>query len=457
MIKVRPQREGFKNEITIKLEGMGPIHSEEAERALLGAILSQSEQVMMHCQEQELSAEHFFNPAHKQLYAAIEDMERKRTPIDLSTVMQWLDDRKLSNATGGPGLLGDLAAGVVTVMTAPAHIHTILSKARLRKIFDAGAKMAYDAHERQHEVNDVVDRAERSIIEITTLHGKSEVTQFRKDLTAAFTTATRKKIVGGELLGPGSGWTRLDHIMMGFRPKSMVVIGGRQNQGKTNLCLSWMRNWGYSGIPCGGISLETDKESLSMRMLSMHSGQSYTKMQKGWLNKAEEEVLSESAMEMEDWPIYFHDKGQETLSGVKTAIRVMVRKYGCRIIWVDHVGLIKVPEAGHESEAVTIASKELSALRKELGICIIVLSQTKKVKDDNVNRRPTRDDLYYGNQLVSDADVIFMIHREIADNGRPMPTGKLYGEKGRDIEIDDVEIEVNSSTMLVEELQMKAL
>lgn len=457
MVRVKPQCREFKNEITINLEGMGPIQSEEAERALLGAILSQSEQVMILCSEAELTSEHFFNPSYKQLYAAMEDMERKRTPIDLATVMQYLDDRKLSSAIGGGALLGDLAAGVISWMTAPAHIHTILSKARLRKIFEAGAKMAYDAHERQHEVNSVVDNAERSIIEITTKHSRSEVKHFSGALDAVFNDAMKEFTKSGELQGPSTGWHRLDAMIMGFKAGSMIVVAARSNQGKTNLCLSWMRNLARNGVPSAGISLESEDQKLARRMLSMHSDISYTKTQKRWLDKDEKNILCECKMEMEEWPIYFQDKAQSTIGEVKTAIRIMVRKHGCKVVWVDHAGLIKVPGALSEQDAMTEVSKDLSALRKELGICLIVLLQLKKPKDGDENRRPTKEDMNFGAQFDRDADEIFMMHREKGDNRRPMPTGWLYGEKGRDVEIGDIEIEVSSSTMLVEELQVKAV
>lgn len=142
----------------LRLEDLPPIHSEEAERALLGAILSQPGEVIPLAQG-SLGPGDFFNPAYQELYRALEEMHCIGTPIDLSTVMQWLDDRKLSDVTGGPAVLGDLAAGVVSVMTAPAHIKTVFEKSWLREARQIALRLIINSESRQHEAGKVLREA----------------------------------------------------------------------------------------------------------------------------------------------------------------------------------------------------------------------------------------------------------------------------------------------------------
>ncbi|NBQ55524.1 MAG: hypothetical protein EBU36_02525, partial [Verrucomicrobia bacterium] len=119
-------RRGAPSPITI--EGLPAHHSLEAERSLLGAMLADPEHVVDLTREKGLREEDFFHPAHQVIFRGIIQMRESSQAIDPSTLLAWLTDRKLADAAGGPALIGDLAAGVISVFTAPTHITQVRDK-----------------------------------------------------------------------------------------------------------------------------------------------------------------------------------------------------------------------------------------------------------------------------------------------------------------------------------------
>ena len=98
----------------ITIEGLLPHHNLEAERSLLGAMLADPDQVVDLAREKGMREEDFFHPAHQIIFRGISEMRESSQAIDPSTLLAWLTDRKLADAAGGPALISDLAAGVIS-------------------------------------------------------------------------------------------------------------------------------------------------------------------------------------------------------------------------------------------------------------------------------------------------------------------------------------------------------
>ena len=132
----------------ITIEGLLPHHNLDAERSLLGAMLADPDHVVDLAREKGMREEDFFHPAHQVIFRCIAEMRESSQPIDPSTLLAWLTDRKLADAAGGPALISDLAAGVISVFTAQAHLDQVQDKSLLRELQQACAQIVVGAQER---------------------------------------------------------------------------------------------------------------------------------------------------------------------------------------------------------------------------------------------------------------------------------------------------------------------
>ena len=200
----------------ITIEGL-PAHTNlEAERSVLGAMLADPDHVVDLAQEKGLREDDFFAPAHRVIFNAITKMREASQAIDPSTLLGWLTDRKLQDAGGGAALIGELASGVISVFTAPTHIEQVKDKSLLRELQQACAQIVVGAHERPHEVQTILDEAERDILEI---RGRRETQGITKAAEVAPKTIQmiEQLIRGkGHYSGIPSGFDELDQMTTGF-------------------------------------------------------------------------------------------------------------------------------------------------------------------------------------------------------------------------------------------------
>ena len=112
--------------------------------------------------------------------------------------------------------------------------------------------------------------------------------------------------------------------------------------------------------------------------------------------------------------IYLDDEGQLSPLQIKTKSRMMVRKYGIKLLILDYIQLCEEPgmKANEQTATMTKISKSLKGMAKDLGIPIIALSQlSRAVEQRGGDKRPQLSDLRDSGSLEQDADVVAFLYR----------------------------------------------
>lgn len=418
--------------VSVQLEGLPPIHSPESEAAVLGAMLAQPQTVLPLAIE-ALAPEDFFNPAHQTLFRALREMDRESTPIDLSTVLAYLKDRKLDEAIGGPALLGDLATSVVSILTAPAHIKTVADKATLRRLLDACARIAYQAHERGHDVQGVVDEAASQIFAITDRKASASIIDTKAALHHAINLIERMRKSRGKCAGIPSGFEELDHLTGGFKPGEMIVLAARPGVGKTALALSMVASmlkeryelasdtFVRPGYSIAFFSLEMTAEQLMLRLLALSGNIAMDKITKGQLSEAELMSLSHIGSELADMRLFIDESSMLNIHQLRAKARRLRQDAAKKIdlIVIDYLQLLtSTSEKAKESRQVEVAeiSRGIKALALELKIPILVLAQLNR-KPEEGNNEPALHHLRESGSIEQDADVVMMLSAKQKDRG----------------------------------------
>ncbi|MFH1067392.1 MAG: replicative DNA helicase [bacterium] len=421
--------------VSIKLEGLPAIQSAESERSLLGAMLSDPTAVVDQAMEEKIRPEDFFNPAHQELFRALTGMRNANMPIDPGTVLQYLEDRKLTDIVGGPALLGELAAGVVSVLTAPAHMKTVRQKSLLRHLQQVCAQIVYHIHEKQHDVEGIMDEAESLIFGITDKAVSQSISSSRQVVESALELVEKikKSKSKGLYSGIPSGFDALDALTTGFKPGEMIVIAARPGMGKTALALSMAKNFikeRYDekedrflkpGYRVGVFSLEMTNQQLMLRLLASHANLGLQKIREGNLSESDLRGLRDIADEVAEMPLFLDESSMLTVSQLRAKARRMKQLYGVEIFIVDYLQLLtSSSEKARDNRQVEVSeiSRGIKALALELKIPIIILSQLNRRPEEG-RGEPALHHLRESGSIEQDADVVMLLSRVENNAGEP--------------------------------------
>jgi replicative DNA helicase len=411
--------------VSIQLEGLPAIHSLDAERAVLGGMLSDPEHLIDMASE-KLNAEDFFHPAHQVLFSVLLEMRNSGKPIDPTTVFQYLEDRKLADSVGGAPMLGELSAGVISMLTAPEHIETVRTKSLLRRIQQACAQIVYSAQERQHEVDAVLDEAESQIFKITQSGVSQSFVTAHKAVDATLGIIERTMAMKGKYDGLPTGIDELDQMTTGFKGGEMIVIAARPGIGKTALALTFAKNFlkeRYDdklerfvkpGHPVGFFSLEMSAEQLMLRLLSSYSNVSLQAMREGRLSKQELDALAVVAEEVSGLPLLIDESSMLNIGQLRAKGRRMKQMHNISVIIIDYLQLLSsTTEKARENRQIEVAeiSRGIKGLARELNIPIIVLAQLNR-KPEEGNHEPALHHLRESGSIEQDADIVMLLSRK---------------------------------------------
>lgn len=260
----------------------------------------------------------------------------------------------------------------------------------------------------------------------------------------------RKEQQDNSLPGIPTGFPRYDFTTGGFHPGNLVVIGGDNSQGKTSLALSIALFALKMGRKSAIYSLEMTNEELVARMLSMELNVPGLTSNKILYNKLSDEDVKNIHLnkhKISDLPLYFDDRSKSSLDNIIRSATLNVPKYKLDFIVIDYLQILSFSKKGQTTEEVlSEATRRLKQLAIDLKICVILLSQINRDKNDP---EPQKNRLKGSSGIEANADNIILVYRpevygknltysqpEYKDVS-PINTALIKVAKGRNIGIFD--------------------
>ena len=139
--------------------GRLPPHNLEAERSTLGGVLVKP--VAFDEMATVLTADDFLLPAHREIFAAMMELDQRRQPIDVVSLGDELKSRgALPRLEGGSSYLIALANSVPTAENISHYVRLVKEKATLRRLIAACAEIQSRAYGEFGSYEQFLDDAE---------------------------------------------------------------------------------------------------------------------------------------------------------------------------------------------------------------------------------------------------------------------------------------------------------
>ena len=387
----------------------------EIERAVLGALMIDKEAFTVVCDR--LSPESFYEPRNQKVYGAITELARNDSPVDLYTVTEQLAKQGDLEDVGGPGYVAEISSRVASSASIDYHSRIVAQKFLARQLITFSSNIETKAFDDTTDLDDWMQEAEASLFELGQRNIKKDYTQVDPVVKSAIDAIQEAAGNKDGLTGVPSGFYKLDDITSGWQKSDLIIIAGRPAMGKTSFALSMAKNIATEHkVPMAFFSLEMSNVQLVNRIISNLCEIQGSKITNGQLQPDEWDRIDKRVNKLLGAPLYVDDTPGLSVFELRTKARRLVREHGVKIIMIDYLQLMNANGMRFSSrqEEVSVISRSLKSLAKELDIPIIAMSQLNRgveSRDGLEGKRPQLSDLRESGAIEQDADLVLLVHR----------------------------------------------
>lgn len=425
-----------------------PPQNTEAEQCLLGGLMLDKDAIIKVVDF--IKPEDFYKGSHQDIYQAMRDLYDRSEPIDILSVSARLKERNKLEEIGGSGYLSQLINSVPTATHVANYGKIVRQKKILRDLISASEEIGLAAFDEKDEVDELLDKAEKTIFNIGQRALTQTFTPIKDILPETFERLDSLSKHDGSLRGVPTGFKALDNKLSGLQKSDLIVLAARPAVGKTAFALNIAKNVAvYANKTVGIFSLEMSKDQLSERLVSSVGNIDSWRLRTGKLNDDDFSRVQHAMGILSEAPIYIDDAGSVNILQIRAMARRLQANHGLDLLIIDHLQLMQpMNRFASPVQQTTENSRDLKILAKELNVPVLLLSQLSRSVESRVPQIPRLSDLRESGSIEQDADIVMFIYREdiyqenslkqgqaqiLIEKHRNGPTGAidLYFEKER--------------------------
>lgn len=387
-------------------------HDDVAEQSVLGGMLLSKDAIADVVES--LRASDFYKPAHETIYEAILSLYGHGSPADAITVADELKKRGELTRVGGAAYLHTLIASVPTAANARYYAEIVKEHAIMRRLIEAGTKIAQLGYANETEVDALVDQAQAEIYAVTDGNAKEDYVSFSEALEATMREIDANSNRPDGVYGVPTDFIELDELTGGLHGGQMIVIAARPGVGKSTLALDIARSAAiHHHMATVFFSLEMSRTELAMRILSAEGKISMGRLKKGDLDTEGWTNLATLQGRIDSAPLFIDDSPNMTLMEIRAKCRRLKQRNDLKLVVLDYLQLMSSgKKVESRQQEVSEFSRSLKLLAKELDVPVIALSQLNRGSEQRTDKRPMVSDLRESGSIEQDADMVILLHRE---------------------------------------------
>ena len=358
----------------------------------------------------------FYAERHRRIFRAMVAIAERGGVVDPLTLSEELARRGELDASGGKDYVGFLVDVVPTAANIDYHAQIVREKALRRRLIEVSTSIVQEAFESQLTASDLLDEAESKIFLVAQARTREGFTRIKELLWPTMERIEALQHGGKTVTGVASGFNDLDEYTSGFQPADLVIVAARPSMGKTAFCLNVAQHAAITDqVPVAFFSLEMSKASLVQRMLTAEARIDAQRLRKGMLRDEDFPRLARAAGILSSAPVWIDDTPGITLLEMRSKARRLKADSGIGLVIVDYLQLMQGPSNSESrQQEVSMISRGLKALAKELSVPVIALSQLSRAPEQRTgdHKRPQLSDLRESGAIEQDADLIMFLYRQ---------------------------------------------
>jgi replicative DNA helicase len=386
-----------------------PPYDQEAERAVLGAILLNNS-ALAHAMP-IVSPEHFYLENLRTVYKAMIELAEANSAIDAVTLGNFLKANGQLERVGGATIMGQLTDSVATVANVEHYARIVRSlyavRAMIYATMEATARGFVTGTEGVEtylaEVRQAVTLAAAELrigsgpqhIDATLMHLYDEMER----------AALPQGIVK-------TGIPIIDETTGGLWPGLLHIVAARPAMGKTAFMLNIATNAALAGHRVLFVSLEDVMEYLVARMVARFADIDLNDIMLRRPQGAEEwKRLMDAGNKLSGKkPLWFEDSGGLTSAAVHQIAAAHQQMHGLDLIVADHLG--EVADTGENDTSIaTNAARTFRNMAKELNVPVVLGCQLNRNVENRPDKRPRMSDLRQSGAIEAVARVVWFLYR----------------------------------------------
>ena len=389
-----------------------PPHDLLAEQSVLGGMLLSQDAVAD--VTGLLNGKDFYVPKHETIYDAVLSLYARGEPTDVITVTDELTKSGDLQRAGGVEYLHNLTAQVPTASNARFYAEIVKEKSLLRRLVEAGTRIAQMGYAEQGEAIEMVNLAQSEIYAVT----GDEHSEDYVPLSEAVEDAVREMELAhrseGGMLGVPTGFAELDEKTNGFAPGQMIIIAARPAMGKSTLALDVARHAAlHANATTVFFSLEMGRSEIATRLLAAEATIPMQALRKGNLEQRDWTKLASTTNRVNEAPLFIDDSPNLTLVEIRAKCRRLKQRHNLKLVVIDYLQLLSSGKrVESRQQEVSEFSRALKLLAKELEVPVVALSQLNRASEQRADKMPAISDLRESGSLEQDADMVILLHRE---------------------------------------------
>lgn len=387
-------------------------HNFLAEKMILSCLLINFEAIEFTIKTIPIEAFYFKN--HQELYRAIIFMYKNNLPIDILSLMTFLQENGLLEKVGGIKVLLELISHIPNLIYLEEYLRLVKDKFLRRSLIKLGYKITNSGYISNISLESILSNLEIELFNLTTEVKTRKIASSAQLLNQIF-SELKEKFLNPRLPGLTSGFHNLDVLTQGFQKSDLIIIAGRPSIGKTalslNITINVIKN---SRLPVLFFSLEMSKEQIMYRILSTETNINSTRLKSGKLYQNDWIKLNKILKILSKLPLFIDDTANLSIQDIRSKIKTIIfEQTQIGLVIIDYLQLMQNSQFknGNRVQELSQITRSLKNLAREFNIPIIALSQLSRNVDNRVDQKPILSDLRESGSIEQDADLVLMLYR----------------------------------------------